>query len=279
MVKMRVLKIRKRGALFTLGFTFLALVILSLSLLIFHSAQKSEETITNLVVLDRVYELDTSLQQSLKDIFNLKSGILINISNNSVSFQEGLPNTNSNSFSSSMNSFKGFIESNFSNINLTIDNVITELPLNLAPFNITYKHLNFGDKEIQVIPEQINFNGYSVTMVINTNVTSCNWNIESSGSFTFSVSVKNQEGLGCSNSFSIDPSGIDELTTNNGAINIKVKNNVLSISIEDGSGINANVKTTILADTSSLKIEYPQKTIKINFNELGVYKESKARIS
>ena len=116
-------------------------------------------------------------------------------------------------------------------------------------------------------------------MIINTNVTSCNWNTGSSGSFTFSVSVKNQEGLGCSNSFSIDPSGIDELTTNSGAVNIKNEDGTLSISIDDASGINANVKTTILADTSSSKIKYPEKVIKIDFNELGTYKESKAKIS
>ena len=272
-------KMRKKGALFTLGFTFLALVLLSLSLLIFHNAQKAEETINHIIVLDRVYELDNSLQKSLSKIFNLKSGILINKTNDSISFQEDLPNTNSNSFTSSMNSFKGFIESNFSNINLTIENITTELPLQITPYNIIYKHINFGDRQIRVTPEQINFNGYSIEMIINTNVTSCNWNTGSSGSFTFSISVKNQEGLGCSNSFSIDPSGIDELTTNSGAVNIKNEDGILSISIDDASGINANVKTTILADTSSSEIEYPEKIIKIDFNELGIYKESKAKIS
>lgn len=270
-------KMRKKGALFTLGFTFLALVLLSLSILIFHNAQKAEETINHIIVLDRVYELDNSLQKSLSKIFNLKSGILINKTNDSISFQEDLPN--SNSFTSSMNSFKGFIESNFSNINLTIENITTELPLQITPYNIIYKHINFGDRQIRVIPEQINFNGYSVEMIINTNVTSCNWNTGSSGSFVFSVSVKNQEGLGCSNSFLIDPSGIDELTTNSGAVNIKNEDGTLSISIDDASGINANVKTTILVDTSSLKIKYPEKVIKIDFKEFGIYKESKVKIS
>ena len=123
MVKMSKLIDCKRGILFSLGLMLLSSVILLLAVLIFHNAQKAEEIIGKLIVLDRVYDLDNSIQKSVSDIFMIKSGISINITNNSVFFEEILPNDNLELLNSSMFGFKNFVENNISNINLTITNV------------------------------------------------------------------------------------------------------------------------------------------------------------
>lgn len=268
--------VSKKGILFTLGLTFLVLVVLALAVLIFHSAQKSEEIIAKLAVLDRVYDLDISIEQSLRDIFNLKSGILINITDNSIIFEEELPNSNAGSFNSSMKAFKNFVESNFANINISIDEIISQVPLAIMPYDITYKHVDFGDRIIEVIPKQINFDGYSVFMFISENVSSCDYDIEEEGGFSFSIEVIGPNGESCSDSMLIDPSEENEVEINDGAVKIEVEDNILSVIIDEES-IDANVKIRVIG-ASSAYIEYPPVIVYIDFGEFGVYKESKVRL-
>ncbi|MBU0629262.1 MAG: hypothetical protein KKC75_08810 [Nanoarchaeota archaeon] len=266
----------KRGMLFTLGMTLLSFVVLSLAILVFHNAQKSEILVSKLAVLDRVYELDTSIQQSLRDIFYLKSGISVNITEDSIIFQESLPNPNKESFNASMTSFKRFIESNLSNVNISIGSIVSQLPLTIQPNSIIYKHVDFGDKQIEVIPEQINFEGYSIQMIINKNVTSCSWDTES-GSFTLSIIVTGPNGAECSGSQPIDPSEENEVNINNEDIEINIESNVLSISIDDDS-TTADVQTTILTGNSEGYIEYDWPVVSISFADFGISKQSKTRI-
>lgn len=267
----------KKGVLFTIGLALLMSTILTLAILIFNTAQKSEEIVTKLAVIDRVYELDNSMQESLSDIFELKSGILVNMTKTSISFIEELPNTHSSQFNSSMNSFKRFVEHNFSNVNITTDDVASRLPLAIMPYGITYEHVNFGNKKIRVTPAAINFNGYSVYMTVNENISSCNWNTKP-GSFNFSAEVRGSAGS-CVNSILISPSHENYLRINGEDINITVHNNILSVSIDEESGIEADIKTTIKADAYNAYVVYPVDVIKINFSELGVHKEGGVRLA
>jgi len=266
----------KKGVLFSLGLTFLSLLILSLAVLIFHSTQGSESIASKIAIIDRVYELDVSIGQSLKDIFQIKSGIVINITNTSVYFQEALPNTNADSFNASMKSFKSFIELNMSYVNITLNETLDDLPLKVMPYDITYRHAGFGGKNIEIVPNTINFNGYSVFMRLNKNVSSCNWNIQE-GSFNFSVEIIGPNGDSCSNSVYIEPSGVNSVIVN-GNVNVYVDDNILQISI-DGSDTNAEIKAGIIANTNNAYVEYGNPVIMISFGELGVSKASNSRLT
>ena len=277
MIKMIKLNRCKKGVLFTIGFTFLALLILMLAILIFHSAQQSEDIVTRLSLLDRVYDLDNSIQQSLGDLFYIKSGISVNITNNSISFEERLPSTNAGIFNASMKSFKGFIESNFSFVNMTIDELVGQVPVEIVPYGITYKHVNFGGKQIMVVPQQINFKGYNVYMLISDNVSSCVWSTID-GSFDFTVDVVGQNGASCSGTRLISSSGENGVIVNS-VVDISVDSGILSITIAEASLIDADVKTKVLVNSiEDLYLRYPLPVIKISFGELGVYKESMVRL-
>ncbi|MAG08758.1 hypothetical protein CMO89_04740 [Candidatus Woesearchaeota archaeon] len=273
------LKHNKKGFLFALGLTFLALVVMALAILIFHNAQKSEGIISELAVLDRIYDLDTSIQQSLQEIFNLKSDIIINITNNSISFLEELPNSNAETFNNSIMDFQEMTNSNLSDVNITINGTINELPLTIMPYDITYRHVNFGDRRIEVIPEQINFDRYSVFVLIdNQNLTSCDWGT-TLGTFNLTIEATGQYATNCFDSQLIDLSEENNITINDGAVNIEIDNNIMAIVVNNASGITADVKTTIIKDDIDIDyIEIPSVNTKRSFGELGVYKESILKI-
>ncbi len=278
MVKMRRLKKERKGFLFTIGLTFLVLVVLVLAVLIFHNTQKSEEIISKLAVLDRAYDLDTSIQKSLSDIFNLKSGISINITNNSIVFEEELPNTNTEILNNSIMDFKGFIESNLSSITLDVTN-IEEIPLIIMPNNITYKHKE-NRSNIEVVPEQINFNGYSLFIITDKNV-SCSWDVNS-GSLNLSLEVKG-DVINCDpRTEEIDPSleneiKVDIIEGGNLAIITVDNNGRLLINLTQDSSVTA--KTALLINQSDVEIMTDSLILGIDFEDFGIYKESKVKIT
>lgn len=276
MVKMIRLRINKKGILFTIGLTFLTLVVLMLAVLVFHNAQKSEEMIAKLVVLDRVYDLGNSIRQGLRDIFRLKSGISINITDSGVSFEEILPNTNRATFNNSLNQFKGFIESNISNINLTIMG-IGEMPLRIMPNNIVYKHKgNWSD--IEVLPTSINFDGYSIFIDSDKNV-SCSWDVESGG-FNLSLEVKG-DAIGCSyTSQMIDPNDDGEIS-----IVSPEDGNIMLIEVDNGrllinrtKDIEVRARTTVIINQPQIEIIADSLILGIDFGDFGISKESEVRI-
>lgn len=271
------LKIGKRGFLFTLGLTFLTLIVLALAILIFHNAQKYEEIISKIAVLDRVYDLDNSIEQSLRDIFYLKSGISINIIDSGISFEEELPNDNILTFNNSLFQFKRFIESNLSNINLTITN-IAELPLTITPNNIVYKHRD-GGGNIEVVPAQVNFDGYSLFITSDKNV-SCSWDVNS-GSFDLSLEVKGDD-IDCDyRTEEIDPSLENEIRVNSvedgNILIIKISNNGILL-INRTQDISITARTSILTGQSQVGVMADQIVLGIDFADFGVYKGSGVRI-
>lgn len=272
-------KMNKKGILFTLGLTFLALVVLSLAVLIFHNTQEAEGIIAKLAVLDRVYDLDTSIQRSLGDIFALRSGISINITNTSVSFEEILQNNNQGTFNTTLHNFKGFIESNSFNINLTITNM-AEMPLTIMPNNIAYKHKD-NWSNIEVLPTSVNFNGYSVFIEIDKNVSciSCTWTFVA-GSFNLSLEVCDVNNCAYTSQM-IDPSAnnevrVDKLEDSSNLILIKVNNNG-RLSINLTQDISVRARTTVLVNQPA-NVMADSLSLILNFGEFGVYKQSNVKI-
>jgi len=275
MVKMKKIRTCRKGILFTLGLTFLTLVVLSLAILIFHNAQKYEEITAKLAALDRVYELDTSIGQSLKDIFRLRSGISINVTNESISFEENMPNYNLEILNNSIDSFKRFIESNLSNVNLTITDM-DEVPLMISPYNIAYTHKENGS-DIEVLPASINFDGYFVSIDTDKNV-SCAWD-EQAGTLNLSLEVRVDE-LECE--FESKKVGASTEVS----INSIEDGNILLIQIGDNGKLVINMtqnvsmttKTSVLIDQNQAEIESNSMILKVDFGELGIYKESEVKI-
>ena len=271
------LKNSRKGILFTLGLTFLGLVIMALAVLIFHNAQKSEGIVSKLVVLDRVYDLDSSIEKSLVEIFNQKSGITVSVDGN-VSFQESFPNLNVAEFTNSMNDFKTFIESNFSNINISVSEIVSEVPIVIMPYNITYKHVNYGGKQIEVVPQQINFEGYSVSVSIDENVSSCDSEVDE-GDFNLLINVTGLGGSSCSVSELIDALGENEIEINDETVEIEIEDGVLTITIDEESDVSAELDVKVLTSEDEIVyLEYKPVVIDIDFSEFGIYKSGKVRI-
>lgn len=273
---MKELKDCKKGILFTVGFTFLTLVVLSLAILIFNSSQESEGIVAKLSVLDRVYELDTSIGQSLGEIVRLKSGILIDITDNSVSFEEILPNENRVILNSSLYSFKQFIEVNLSNVNLSITNM-EEMPLTIKPADITYRHREDWS-DIEVLPMVGYSNGYSIFISTDRNVT-CSSSFNAGG-FNLSYEVRGDAQSCAYTSEKISPADDKQISVDSpeegNIIIIKVySNGMLSINLTEDISVTARTSIPV---SSAGGIVADSLGLYVDFGNLGVSKEKEVKI-
>ena len=167
----------KKAVLFTLGLFFLAMTVFSLAIVLFHVSLKSEDVFLRFVSIDKLYETDISLQNSIRDIFNAKSGMSISTTSSTVSFQDYLPNNNEDQLTSALNNFRNYVESNDSNININVNKITENISLVIEPYNITYKHLFSEDNITYVIPSaEANITSYAVYLNTgNVNFTTYSW--------------------------------------------------------------------------------------------------------
>ncbi len=257
----------KKGALFTLAFSFLGILLLALAFTVHSNEQQYDDQVLTLSVLDRIYEIDSSIDKSLKDLFYLNSGIIINKTPTTIDFIESLPN--SNSINTSFLEFKNFAEKNISNINLKLDTILTEIPLQIKPYDITYKH---SSDIIFVIYPTINFNGFDISIQLNGNISTCTSDVES-GTFPFSLTVQDTKGSTCIWSDPIDSSDDSEFEINNELI-IEFDENQLEIRLENSS-LTSIIKTSIsLSNTNQSYVRFANPSLSINYTDFGILKES-----
>jgi len=173
----------KKGVLVTITVIFLALTLISLTLLF----SSTEKKFSNDVAIERVKNLDESLQKSLADIFVLHSGITIDIKSKIV-IEEKIPNANAADFKEVISEFESYLENNSEEIDLDIDGITKELRLRILPHNIIYSHKDYGQKIIQITPSSLNYKSYEFWF----NTTSGDfsqivWDKETSGSFPVTI--------------------------------------------------------------------------------------------
>lgn len=282
----------KKGVLFTFGITLVMLIILTFAVLIYKNSLQASERTAEIGVLDRVFDIDTSVQESLKELFTLKSGIILTKNNLTVSIKEDLPNGNSAAFEADMEDFKEFVESKFDDnpkVKLNITKITEELPLDIKPNNIKYTHpKDFGNKQIRVIPEELNVKSYGFTFEINAQTyTSYNWDVlntcttgDSCVNFTFVV--KKGGVVKASDTKNVDMSKSNKLTIKlqQGDITIDI-NNPAIISIDNGANavnLISSIEMRNVLNYERIKVMYPENVIELNLKELQINKKSTARI-
>lgn len=274
----------KKAILFTLGLFFLAITVFSLAIIIFHGSLKSEDVFLRFVSLDRVYELDVSLQNSIKEIFNAKSGMSVSSTGSTVSFQDYLPNQNKGQLISALNNFRNYVELNNSNIDIDVSEIIENMSLVIWPYNITYKHLFSGDNITYVSPSaESNITSYIIYLnTRNVNFTTYSWDIVPSGSNTFELNVQDDQGNSDSDTYSIGDSDEHIMTVETLAGDIKIKIWESSkLFINNTAELNLSIRTDVGFEEfpdEETSVVISGNIINIDFSDFGIKKKSGVRI-
>lgn len=281
----------KKGALFTIGTMLVVIALFTFATLIYTNSLESKKRVAEIGVLDRIYDIDVSIQNSLKEIFDLSSGISIEINNQKISFTEDLPSENDSEFEDNNENFKDYVEDDNKNnpkIIINTTKFVNNLPLHIKPHNIIYTHPeDFGDEEIDIIPEEINMNGYDFTInVFSQTINELLWNeihectFGDKGCIKFDILVKS-DSSSKSDSRNIDASKHNELEIKIGSSNILITiDNPAQINIQNNVN-KVNIKSEIdlkAINNDKIVVFYPDNVIITSLDDLKIKKQGTARI-
>lgn len=164
----------KKGILFTFGIVMLVLVIFSLAILIFHNTQSMGDRFSELVLLDKLSDFDSMIQNNIKDINSYESGLFIDVGNDSVIFSESFPR--SSRFADVITEYKNYIEEEYISFpNITFDNtIINQIKNNqlmyIMPYNILYEHDGgFPGESYKLEPSNDKVLGYNILLKVDAN--------------------------------------------------------------------------------------------------------------
>lgn len=159
----------KKAVLLTIGMLFLSSLVFSLAVILFHNTQGTESRFAEIILYDRLYDLDSSIQRGFKEIFIRNSGITLRLVNDTVTVIETLPHTSN--FAAEMDTYEDYLEEAYSADPLvTIDdtvltNIKNDLPLYIMPHNILIEHSSFPSGDIlELTPSSLNVENYSISL-------------------------------------------------------------------------------------------------------------------
>ena len=287
-------KKERKAMLFTASFVVLSLITFSIALIIINNYHKSQVQFYEIGSIDRLNDLSSSIEQGLLEIFEVSSGLTISVNKNTatISIAEELPSSSAETFRDNMAGFQDFIESKFPETKLNLIDVKEYLPLVIYPYNVTFTHpLRYGQDRINIIPQQINFNSYSIYVYSpSQEVIRIDWGGPQKGDKFMSVTAKDYLG----NSFYKENNKIDfnsnvdiHVILWNAALRIeqelliKIQPNELGLlRIENHATNIVLVNTTVDFNNQEqlISIGFPKDTIKLNYTSLGISKSSTVQI-
>lgn len=219
-------KIRKGGMLYTLTITLFIFVLFSLSMLAKDYSEMHSASFISLSRFIHFQNMDSSVQDSVRRIFFLGSGINITVSGLKVEIEDSLPNEKISAFNSWLDTFKSYVESEEDSISLDFAQIKDRVPLRIMPHNITYLHTS-ADK-VEIIPHNIMLNDYSLTFYMSQNITSCTFNTKA-GSFRLHVKGIGLGGSGCEEIRYIDAIKNNVILVNGGNMNMRIQDNRIEV--------------------------------------------------
>ncbi len=206
----------KKGIVQSIGLMMLAGLLLSFAVIIFHDTQSRDERFGEMMLYDRLYDLDRSIQHGFSKIFS-SNGISLSADNSRVTIAETLPG--SSRLSSELDGFSLFLQSRYSSSPVVsfdsaiMANVKENVPVAIKPHNIAISHTSYPSGNLEIIPSSLNLDNYTISISSSKSTISINSAGMSSGSFPVSVSVTTSYGTS-SWSGNINPSTSNTLLLN-----------------------------------------------------------------
>lgn len=280
----------KKGLMFTFVLALLAIMVFTLSVLIYKVSLEDEAMVSSIAIIDRNHDIYTSIEKGLKEIFDYDSAIELNVSLEDlcISIGENIPNNQSTEFAESVNDFEEYVEENFPEVALDTTGITETLSLTVKPQNVTYTHTDgFGFQRTQVIPLSASLiTSYEVNIsTLYENVTEIDWRDSTSGSVPFRVIASSENGTFLELSDTIDITrtvDIHVYLTSGKEVKIKViPNEEGKLEVENKEDNEVYVVTTFCVTESpdeAIRVAYPESAILVNYSDFGTSRLGTVRI-
>ena len=169
----------KRGVAYTLAITFLGIVLLSLSLLIFNAAQSSQSQLVIFGATQKIYDLEQSIQETFAQAVVQKTTLRFSSTINSFTINETLPQ-NISALTDLYVKLEPDIERDFPAISLDTSFFIENKEFQFLPQGISYIQESTSKIKIKAATggSLNSVQGYNLTLIFPANITTCSSNVQ-----------------------------------------------------------------------------------------------------
>ena len=302
-----------KGMLLALGTFLLVVPLLVISIIIHSTYLESEEKVIELGKIERLNELDKSIQDGFKAILNKEWGVNVSIDRDAstIIFNEGLKNPVRDigelGLSTPFSNYESFVEGKYNTspkINITdyvLDRIYNNLVIFVKPHMAVYKH-DSTENEVTFIPEKQEHiakcgepctkNGYKITLVVNEELISINAPSSCEGATCLRVEIEIWNTLG--QLLGTYTMVVDPEASNTAIINFYKKDDAVEVKINKPAKLTlteVDLSTDIHSfsiNTTFSSVGYPyehllatleENLINIYFEDMETLKKSTAVIS
>ncbi|MBU2497157.1 MAG: hypothetical protein KJ767_03815, partial [Nanoarchaeota archaeon] len=255
----------------TITLIMFALILFSLSGLFIK--QKQSENLFVQGTIERVTNLDASIQKSVTDLFENSAGISIQNSGNNIIIYEAIP-VNLVEFQTKLTDFEAFVENKLTTVE--INSNIQEMPLILSPKGIEYTHNQNGDK---IIIKNINLaQSYEIKFTFPQGEEGACPITFNEASGDLSVKIIADDVLSeCEQEKSINPESLSQATIvhENGNIIVTIDNNQIEISRSSVNAFNVQTTVTLAQGESIVNIKMPEIITNISALDFSINGEAR----
>lgn len=230
----------KKGIFLTLALSFFVVLLLSLTVVFFRQANISEAINTNLVFIQKIHDLDSSIKSAFAEAYLKETGIYYYQKNNrSFTLISSLPK-NFAGLNSLTSKLESNLESNFSKVQIHFNDFQSTHGVILSPLGISF---NYNSTKGIYTLNNSNIDGYNVSLKLDRGMLSCTNNLLSGGTANINITVisatnncsylKNM-AFGAVNIMDSDSNPVQIKISSTGALNISVNNpsaNYLGVNI------------------------------------------------
>lgn len=255
----------KKGILMSLGMTFLIFSLYYLTLTIAHYHQDESNLFNEIAPLQRLGELDTSLQLAVKRTFMDSLSLDLNIINGALIITQPLP-LNSSNLATNLDALKSFVEGNFSGVNVTVSDLKKSSQVMIMPANFSYEQ-DYSANTTIINVTDLNATSYDIAFQFYSNITSCS-NSVTAGTFNLTVRAYGFSNTSCIVSKLVNIQGTNSVDINN----LRIDSTSLGGLIIRGRNEQADLTLKIplpSAQGKMLKAEIPD-VVSINISKFKV---------
>lgn len=266
-------KVKKKGMIFSISILIIGSLILTFAILIYNQSTNSELQANEINLVNRAYDLSSSVNEGIKTIFTNTQPISIQIENTNnnytVKISESIPNNNITNFITEINQFKSFIENDTKTIKIN-NNSIKEFPILISPYSITYKKSGNNNSNIEILnpTRQSNYKNIEFTLIVQ-NPSSINW-ASSGGTIPIKITLQNST-ISITNTKNwnfVENIEVSALNSQ-GNEDFKLEFYPEKITIEPKNGATAITTKLTFINQTSINVYYPN-SVYINLTEFGL---------
>ncbi len=266
-----------KGVMFSLMFVFLTTLLIILSTLIFRTALSSEEYATEIALMNRLYDLDQSLQQITRQLL-IANTFLFASQNRSATITQDLPFQNDAALNVSFTNLKNFIEPDDAAIRFS------SASFNAKQFQINPYMINYSrpdNQSIRIIPTSLNYDQYTFAFfTTNQSAGKIVWNDFDAGTFPITI-ISGNATAQISSTQNVDlADDVDIRIQNIAAGEIRITIDDQKVDITSSMTVRVRANTTITFTNGKTKpiITFPD-VYTITFPDFNVTKNSGVQLT